>query len=375
MQLYQKRESIIFDVNSDQDSIVATVCRGPSKARFAINRAIMNFVELFSLPCTTDDAIEKYCSIEKIELTQQRLSYLQEFAKQVTATLLLTPIEKDAESAEESIAALGFTHIETYKDKRFDTVSLVSDGTGKFVIKNVKESIISSSARDSITRLFQNEFNALRRLTLVKGVVKPLTLRMNSKAFFAMSFVEGERLDRFVRNHALSLQQRLSLSVELIDLLEQVHQHGVFHGDLHLGNFMCSADQGLTIIDFGCAVIDGEPYRPGNGATPHFLPPERASSDWNHMCKSNASKASECYQLAIIVSYVLTGTLPFRGKTFRELHKAIVDGKHFLPKLTPQNEEIPLQILDLIVSMLDTNPEKRPIDLRQVSQQFNQHLL
>jgi serine/threonine protein kinase len=372
MQLYQKRESIEFQEDAGGGSIIATVCRGPSKARFAINKAIMKFVEQFSSPCTTDDAIARYCENENIQLTDQSLQKMRMFARQITATLLLSPIERNVESAAQSIEKLGFTHIKTFKDKRFDTVSLVNDGSRELVVKNIKETLVSQQARKRILDDLKNEFTALSRLKFVEGVVKPLELSVQAPAFFAMGMVDGERLDKFIKVSPMTLDQRLSLAGQLLYLLHSIHEAGVLHGDIHLGNFMCSLDHHITIIDFGCAVVDGEVYRPSSGATPHFTPPERASSSWTQVCHSGATKAGECYQMGVIIAYVLTGTLPFRGKTYRELHKTIVAGKHTLPNTTPDNESIPNDILALVIQMMSKEPELRPADLLRTSNTFHQ---
>ncbi len=368
MQLYIKRESIEF--RAEGAGIIATVSRGPSKARFAINTAIMKFVEQFSTPSSTDDAIERYCKNEAIELNESTRVRLQKFARQITATLLLTPIERNQESVEQSIKALGFRHLKTFKDKRFDTVSLVADSSRQFVVKNIKERLVSESVRNRIVSDLQNEFRALCRLKYIDGVVKPLEFRDRAPAYLSMGLVDGQRLDKFIKTSSISLQDRMSMAVQLARLVSSMHEAGVLHGDIHLGNFMCSADRTITVIDFGCAVLEGEQYRPSSGATPHFAPPERASESWTHVCEKGATAAGECYQIAIVIAYVLTGTLPFRGKTYRELHAAIIAGDFHLPDTTPEKELIPEQALALIVQMMHKDPAQRPIDLQAVSNQF-----
>ncbi|GHA10467.1 hypothetical protein GCM10008090_20100 [Arenicella chitinivorans] len=374
MQLYQQRESIHFEVaNPTSDQVIATVTRGPSKARFAINRAIMTFVQQFETPCTTDEAIRRYCKQERIQLTDARQRDLRAFARQIAATLLLNPIHTNAETAEQSIAPLGFEHRRTFKDKRFDAVCLVNTPDGLQVIKNIKEQVVTQSARRDILRDLENEFRVLTRLDGVSGVVAARTFCATSPAYFAMDYVCGDRLDKYVRSQPLCLLQRLDMAMQLLRLFAEIHDAGVLHGDVHLGNFMCSPTRQITVIDFGCASMQDSDYRPSGGATPHFAPPERASESWTRVCHSQPTRASECYQLGIVIAYVMTGTLPFRGKTYRELHRAIMSAEYRLPTTTPDGQPIPPALHNLIGDMLQRNPDDRPSDLMRLAHQFQSY--
>ena len=66
--------------------------------------------------------------------------------------------------------------------------------------------------------------------------------------YFIMEYVDGERIDRAVRD--LPLDERLSLFLQLCDAVAYCHRSLVVHGDIKPGNVMV-ADGRTRLLDFG----------------------------------------------------------------------------------------------------------------------------
>lgn len=101
---------------------------------------------------------------------------------------------------------------------------------------------------------FEDEFK------LMKSVNHPNLLQVYSynelKLEYIMDYCDSNILD-YINTHALSKEERLSLINQLIDGMEYLHNHGILHRDLSLGNVMIKQindnEIKLVITDFGLA--------------------------------------------------------------------------------------------------------------------------
>lgn len=90
----------------------------------------------------------------------------------------------------------------------------------------------------------------------------------DGRAFYAMKFVEGERLDRFVQGIG-SLPERLRLFQRICDAVAFAHAHGILHRDLKPENVMVGQFGEVLVMDWGIAKILRD-VRDGSGAShPH----------------------------------------------------------------------------------------------------------
>ena len=75
--------------------------------------------------------------------------------------------------------------------------------------------------------------------------------------FIVMEFVNGESLDRLIRDRKLSIAQALDYALQICDALEYAHAKGVIHRDLKPSNILVDNESGRAkISDFGIAAIE-----------------------------------------------------------------------------------------------------------------------
>ena len=138
-----------------------------------------------------------------------------------------------------------------------------------------------------------------------------------SQPWFAMEWVEGRTLDRYVRERSLDLRARLRLMVQICSGVQHAHEKGVIHRDLKPANILVVDDETGTasprIVDFGIArVTDGDHLtnalttREGEivGTLP-YMSPEQVGGD-----PRDLDTRSDVYALGVLFYELLAGRLP-----------------------------------------------------------------
>src|SRR5690349_6184712 len=159
----------------------------------------------------------------------------------------------------------------------------------------------------------------------------------DGECFYVMELVEGETLEARVRRDGpLPLPLALEVIEQAARALAAAEACGVVHRDIKPSNIMLESDPSGTpivkVIDYGIAKILGpeaergaEQTHTGFIGTPAFASPEQfAPSD-----QMTIDTRSDIYSLGATFWYLLSGRVPFVGRTFREV-------------ATKQSEELPL---------------------------------
>ncbi|PZT72673.1 MULTISPECIES: protein kinase domain-containing protein [unclassified Streptomyces] len=143
------------------------------------------------------------------------------------------------------------------------------------------------------------------------------------------------------------------LGAGLAHALKDIHTAGLIHRDLKPSNILLTID-GPRVIDFGIAraldtVTDGGLTRTGAlVGSPGFMSPEQVRGEW-------VSAASDVFCLGSVLTYALTGRLPF-GAAANEMHALLFRIAQEDPDLTGVTPGLD----DLIRGCLHKDPRARP---------------
>src|SRR6266581_3178714 len=193
----------------------------------------------------------------------------------------------------------------------------------------------------------------------------------DGECFYVMELVEGETLESRVRREG---PMPLALALEVIEqaarALAAAEACGVAHRDIKPSNIMLESDAAGTlvvkVIDYGIAKVmaaeaerGADQTQTGFIGTPAFASPEQfASSGQNRI-----DTRSDIYSLGVTFWYLLSGRVPFVGRTLEEVRTRQTEQ---LPVEQLKGLHVPARCLSLLQSMLAVDPAKRPQTAREL---------
>jgi serine/threonine protein kinase len=180
--------------------------------------------------------------------------------------------------------------------------------------------------------------------------------------FYAMEFLEGEDLERFIGHHGpLSPRVALVVTRQIAQALEAAQSHQLIHRDIKPGNIMTRVNRfgelEVKLIDFGLARLT-DPTESDAGqithsqdfvGSPAFASPEQCEMD------GNLDTRSDIYSLGVTLWYQLLARLPFTGTVGQLLVAHSVK-----PPPWSELENLPVPVVDLLRRMLAKDPNERP---------------
>src|SRR3954467_1862058 len=194
----------------------------------------------------------------------------------------------------------------------------------------------------------------------------------DGECFYVMELVEGETLEARVRRDGpLPLAVALEVIEQTARALAAAEACGVVHRDIKPSNIMLESDPGgcapiVKVIDYGIAKIlnpeaerGAEKTQPGFIGTPAFASPEQfAPSE-----QMKIDTRSDIYSLGATFWYLLSGRVPFVGRTLREVAAKQAEE---LPLEQLKNTHVPARVIALLQSMLAVDPANRPQTAREL---------
>jgi serine/threonine protein kinase len=76
---------------------------------------------------------------------------------------------------------------------------------------------------------------------------------VDGRKLLIMQVAEGETLAQRIDRGPVPVDQALKIALQVIDGLEAAHEKGIVHRDLKPANITLTADNRVTILDFGLA--------------------------------------------------------------------------------------------------------------------------
>jgi serine/threonine protein kinase len=189
----------------------------------------------------------------------------------------------------------------------------------------------------------------------------------SGRLYVVMQLLRGRELQTIIdetdyETEPLAVSWAAAAGVQIASALDEVHRNDVVHRDIKPANVMLTPDGVVKVLDFGVAALRGSGTHPRltqegmTVGTPPYMSPEQSLAN-------AVGPASDIYALACVLYELLTGKPPFTA-----------DGNHSHawhhvrtppPPIRSLRSDIPEELEDLLLGMLDKEPERR-LDASQV---------
>ena len=219
----------------------------------------------------------------------------------------------------------------------------------KVAIKILKEEV---SAKEKILERFTQE--GLLNLNH-PNIVKILDAGVHENTpYIVMEYIEGQDLEYIVKTkNKLSVNESLSIFMQLLSALAYVHSLGIIHRDIKPKNILIDKSGTVKLTDFGIAKSLYSSVKTSTGGylgAPAYSSPEQMDS-------LTIDNRSDIYSLGITFYEMLVGVTPFSSNSIPSLIKEKFTGKY--RQITTYRSDVPPRIISVIEKCIAVNPKDR----------------
>ncbi len=175
----------------------------------------------------------------------------------------------------------------------------------------------------------------------------------NGTPCIIMEYVEGITLEKLIKRQGRLPESFVWKIMEQIVLaVVHLHEKNIIHRDLKPGNVKVNRESVAKLLDFGIAKSVYTPKLTQEGyivGTSHYMAPEQF--------QNKVGIESDCWALGVLFYEMLTGYLPFDGRSETEVRLKIEKGNYTSPDLLVP--EVSKKSKRLIQRLLKANASSR----------------
>jgi serine/threonine protein kinase len=237
-------------------------------------------------------------------------------------------------------------------------VYLAADPSGDLVAVKVIAKCEIDVEDEAVARL-EREAEILNRLDHPNLVKFHKSGADENYFYLVMEYIDGGTLSDLLKAHGGTLppEHALRIVAAVSSALSAAGQEQIVHRDIKPGNVLFTAAGEVKVADFGIArrlddMIDTRMTLSGLGlGTPSYMAPEQARDS------KRVDGRSDIYALGIVLYEMLTGGLPFTGKSAFDVIR-----KHMGERLPPpqtHRPDLPAPCCAVVCKMLEKSPDHR----------------
>lgn len=218
------------------------------------------------------------------------------------------------------------------------------------------------AAQPELIERFLREGEALRQLNHPNIVELLATEERNGRYYLIMSYYSGGDLQqRLQKDPPLTLEEALTIALDLADALTRAHRLNILHRDIKPANVLLSEDSKPRLSDFGIARLGLHSEITQTGTvlgTTAYLSPEA--------CKGIVvDERADIWAFGLLLYEMVTGVHPFQKPTMAATLMAILQTP--LPNMQLHYPHLPPPLSDLLTQMLTKEVEKRLPSIRHAA--------
>lgn len=179
--------------------------------------------------------------------------------------------------------------------------------------------------------------------------------------FIVMEYVRGTTLrERIKRERRISEEETLRIMDQVTHALSETHKLGIIHRDIKPQNILLTPEGVPKVADFGLAISFHEARASGaaTAGTPTYMAPEQARGE-------TPTASSDIYSLGVVMYMMLSGKIPYRAKSVKDVMKEISEGNRIDIAETSPGTSRPL------IKLVRKAMERRPSDRFLNMEDFN----
>lgn len=150
-------------------------------------------------------------------------------------------------------------------------------------------------------------------------------------------------------NEVKGLERCIRIFYQLMEALNYLHEHRIFHGDVKPENILLDSFYNVKLADFGCSQnIDFPPLGYIRGTSLYFSPEIIKGIEKDR-------RKSDIWAAGIVLYSLLTGALPYQANNEEELLKCIYNINFHIDRLA-----LPTNSIELLKMCFVIDEDKRP---------------
>lgn len=239
-------------------------------------------------------------------------------------------------------------------------------------IKLVKRGMDTSE----VLHRFQHERRILAGLDhayiarLIDGGTAP-----DGRPFFVMDYVEGQPIDSYCRDRALTIADRCRLFLKVCEAVSYAHRNLVIHRDLKPGNIFVAPDGTPKLLDFGVAkllVPDADPHLTVTGMQVRLLTPQYASPE--QVMGRPVNTTTDVYSLGGVFYELLTGACAQKldSTSPEEIERVICLQE--VPPPSATKPGVPADLDNIVMMAMRKDPARRYQSVDQFADDIHRYL-
>lgn len=187
-----------------------------------------------------------------------------------------------------------------------------------------------------------------------------------------MEYLEGQTLSSLQRLQLLTLEQKVSVLLQIAKGLQAIHKAGLVHADVKPQNIWVTTDYQVKVLDLSIFRTQlSDQLTSTDAATPlmssmgsqHYASPEQIADQ-------PLEAKSDIYSFGVLSFELLAGRLPFNSTQYQKNRAAgskveVDDASYIFPPL-------PQALIKLLNSMLNNNIAERPKNSNVVKTKLNE---